>query len=462
MSVEYWSNQLNKIPSLYSFINFRRENNGGFIFNPYLYTEIWVDELEYKIIEKIDGTYLLSDIINYIANLINSNQIEANNIVKNTFQKLISYNAIFFTNEPKPLKTSTLIKNNKVNKLDYYSAPLSVLWDITYRCNMKCKHCLNGDPTSFNELNLSEIMVVLNELKRMKVFSINFSGGEPLIRDDIFEILQAASKQNFGLRLSSNGLLIDNTILERLKDLDVFCLQISIDGFKETHDNFRGVKGAYEKAINALKTASEMGFHTTMSTMIIKDNVGELEGLLELAESLGVSSFKLNSFMPMGRGDTHQDNLKVSKNNLEKLSAIFLKKKNEHGHRINMQIDALFPWLLNCNIKDDIVVRGITSSVNVKCSAGQTTLVISPEGTVFSCPFLSQFPLGNILESSLYDIWHNDSSILGKFRGLKQEDLSGKCKNCRFVPKYCNGGCRAASIIVNNDFHGEDPFCWKN
>ena len=77
---------------------------------------------------------------------------------------------------------------------------------------MKCKHCLNGDPTSFKELNFSEIKLVLNELKRMKVFNINFSGGEPLIREDIFNILQEASKQNFGLRLSSNGLLVDNTI----------------------------------------------------------------------------------------------------------------------------------------------------------------------------------------------------------------------------------------------------------
>ena len=126
-----------------------------------------------------------------------------------------------------------------------------------------------------------------------------------------------------------------------------------------------------------------------------------------------------------------------------------------------MQIDALFPWLLNCNVKDDIIVRGIKPSVDIKCSAGQTTLVISPEGTVYSCPFLSEFPLGKVPESSLFDIWNDNNGILGKFRDLKQEDLSGKCKDCRFVPKYCNGGCRAASIIVNKDFYGEDPFCWK-
>ena len=462
MSEEDWSDQLNKIPTPFSFINFRKENKGGFIFNPYLYAEKWVDDLEYKIIELIDGINSLSDIVSYTSNLIDNNQNDANNIVKNTFQKLISYNAIFFTSEQRPLKILTPILNNNVDKLDYYSAPLSVLWDLTYRCNMKCKHCLNGDPASYKELSLHKINKVLNELKLMKVFSINFSGGEPLVRDDIFKILQIASKQNFGLRLSTNGLLVNHTILERLKDLDVFCLQISLDGFKETHDKFRGVKGAYEKAINTLKIASEMGFYTTMSTMVLKENVDELEGLLDLAESLGVSSFKLNSFMPIGRGEANQDNLNISKTEGKKLSAIFLKKKNEYGDRINMQIDALFPWLSNCNIKEDITVKGIIPSVGVRCSAGHTTLVISPDGTAYSCPYLSGFPIGNILTKSLYDIWHDNSSILGKFRGLTQKDLMGKCKKCRLVPNFCNGGCRAASIIVNNDFYGEDPFCWKN
>lgn len=463
MSEEYWPNFYNKYPSIFSFINFRKEKNGGFIFNPYLYTEKWMDDLDFQIIEKIDGVHSVKDIIYLISKKYKINQRDADNRVISALQELNSYYAITFSNEQRQKKPSmdSNVKKDVVQELDYYSAPLSVLWNLTYKCNMKCKHCLNGDPVSFTELDLNDINEIFTQLKQMKIFSINFSGGEPLLRDDIFDVLKSASELHFGVRLSTNGLLLDQDNLKTLRDLEVYCLQISLDGLGDTHDEFRGINGAYEKTVESLRMASEMGFYTTMSTMIIRDNAHEIGALLDLAVSLGVSSFKLNSFVPMGRGSSSQNDLVMSKQGLRDLAAELIMKKQQYADKISIQMDALFPWLLNSQDRSDTMVKGLAPDKKLKCSAGYTTLVISPDGAVYPCPYLTEFPIGNMLDDSLYDIWHNNEGILGKFRNIEQRFLKGKCSTCRFVPQFCDGGCRAASYIVNGDFFGESPFCWK-
>lgn len=463
MSEEYWPNFYKKYPSIFSFINFRKEKNGGFIFNPYLYTEKWMDDLDFQIIEKIDGVHSVKDIIYLISKKNKINQRDADKRVISALQELNSYYAIRFSNEQRQKKSSmdSNIKKDVVQELDYYSAPLSVLWNLTYRCNMKCKHCLNGDPVSFTELDLKDINEIFTQLKQMKIFSINFSGGEPLLRDDIFDVLKSASELHFGVRLSTNGLLLDQDYLKTLRDLEVYCLQISLDGLGDTHDKFRGINGAYEKTVESLRMASEMGFYTTMSTMIIRDNAHEIGALLDLAVSLGVSSFKLNSFVPMGRGSSSQNDLVMSKQGLRDLAAELIVKKQQYADKISIQMDALFPWLLNSQDRSDILVKGLVPDKKLKCSAGYTTLVISPDGAVYPCPYLTEFPIGNVRDNSLHDIWHNNDGILGKFRNMEQRHLKGKCRTCRFVPQFCDGGCRAASYIVNGDFFGESPFCWK-
>lgn len=465
MGEKNWSDYYNKYPSIFSFINIRKEKRGGFIFNPYLYTEKWLNEIEYQVLEIMDGCRSVLEIIFFISEFYGINQNDAKKIVINALKEISSYHAITFSDKPKLKKSTNNLDIKKDINLgsDYYSAPLSVLWDLTYRCNMQCKHCLIGDPTSHIELDFNDIKKILLELKRMKVFSINFSGGEPLLREDILDVLRSASDLNFGVRLSTNGLLLDQDYLKTLRDLEVYCLQISLDGIGNTHDNFRGVRGAFEKSVESLRTASDMGFYTTMSTMIIKENVSEIGDILDLAVSLGVSSFKLNSFMPIGRGRSCKNDLAITKQESRNLAAELILKKKQYHDKINIQIDALFPWLLNSkNISETVMVKGLIPRKQLKCSAGNTTLVISPTGTVYPCPYLTEFPIGNILESSLYDIWNDNDGILGKFRKMEQGMLKGKCSNCRFVPKFCNGGCRAAAFIVNGDFYGEDPFCWKD
>jgi radical SAM protein with 4Fe4S-binding SPASM domain len=445
-------------PSLFSYISYRSEHGGGFIFNPHLFNELWVDEIGFRIIRLSDGTRTTNQILDMIKREYGLVEHQAYAMLETRLKEYQSYYALKWSTEPNSEPGKVYPPQLKHHPVNYYSAPLSVLWDITYRCNMRCPHCLIDYSKGMIETGMSEAEHILDELKKNQVFNITFSGGEPLLHPNLLDILKKASEMNFGLRLSTNGLLLNRTLLNELLETGVFCLQVSLDGLKGTHDAFRGLDGSYEKAVEALKMSSDSGLHTTMSTMIIKRNLAEIPQILDLAVELGASSFKLNSFMPTGRGSTAEETLSVSKKELKELAEKLQEKNREYEDRISIEVDATYPWLLG--EERSFQIRG-TREVSLKCSAGYTNLVVSPDGTCYSCPYLTEYPLGNLLETPLTEIWNNNSGILGKFRSLTQSQLKGKCRECSHVPSRCNGGCRAASHVTSGDFYSEDPYCWK-
>jgi radical SAM protein with 4Fe4S-binding SPASM domain len=448
-------------PTLYSFVRLRQENGGGFVFNPYLYNEKWVDEFAFRLLTRCDGISTLNKIMDEVVEELG---LDREKVTYTLDEYVNDFNQYFVVDwRKRPTFSSSGIKLDS-NKLDtsnnYYSAPLSVLWDITYRCNMKCPHCLIDYSKKTEEINLNEVEKVLEKLRKAGVFTINFSGGEPLLREDFTEIIEMASSMGFGLRISTNGLLLDEDTIRSFIDNMLFCVQVSVDGMRETHDSFRGLEGSFKKAIQALRISSDNGLHTTMSTMIIKPNINEIPDLLDLAVINGFSSFKLNSFMPVGRGSSALE-LGVTKDQVKRLASVLLEKRDLYKDKIDVQMDAVFPWLYDDYGIGEMTVRGIRGQKRVRCSAGQTNLVISPDGTVYPCPYLTDFPLGNILKDPLEAIWHDNFGILGKFRNIFQNDLKGKCSDCKFIPSNCNGGCRAAAYNITGDLFAEDPFCWK-
>jgi mycofactocin radical SAM maturase len=458
------------VPSLFSFIVFRRESAGGFVFNPYLFNEIALDNMGMCILEHCNGYFSLKEITGIVAAGFSLSHNQAERYVYEAFNKFERYYAINWRQQkrkpPEPIPDSghswpyPKITDGQARNAGTLSAPLSVLWEVTRECNLKCKHCLiDAGKREQNEMSLEEVKKTIRQLAAMKVFKITFGGGEPLVRPDFFDILDYASRFHFGIKLTTNGILVDDNLLKRLKDTNVFSVQVSVDGLKQTHDAFRGDKNAFERATAALKAFSDAGYWTLMSTAITRYNVNELEALVDLAVQCGATSFKPSPFIPIGRGKENVEELAITLSEIKNLAKTMLRKKEEYKGIIDMQIDGLFPWLSGpCSAGISDTIEGPS---RVGCSAGVSDVVITPSGDILPCPFLRNFAAGNIRKNSLKDIWNN-SEIFNVFRNLQSNQLEGKCGDCEYVPHYCQGGCRAAAYIWSGNLFAPDPHCWKD
>lgn len=457
------------IPSLFSFITFRRESVGGYLFNPYLLNEIALSNIELGILEHCNGYFSLNEITKLVSEEFSLSLNLADYYVYEAFDKFESYYAIKWRQQKQ--KPPELIPDSghswphpkitdcQARNVGMLSAPLSVLWEITRECNLKCKHCLIvAGKQEQNEMDLKEVKKIIDQLAAMKVFKITFGGGEPLIRPDFFDILDYASRFNVGIKLTTNGILVDDNLLERLKNTKVFSVQISVDGLDKTHNTFRGREHSFEKALAALKAFSDAGYWTLMSTAITKYNLNEIEALLDLAVRCGATSFKPSPFIPVGRGEENIEELAITPLDIKNLAQLMLRKKEVYKDRIDLQIDGLFPWLFeSCSERRQNPIKGPSQ---VGCSAGVSEVVITPSGEVLPCPFLRDFVAGNLRETSLKDIWKN-SDFFDVFRNLKSNQLEGTCRTCEYVPKYCQGGCRAAAFAKTKNLFAQDPYCWK-
>lgn len=457
------------IPSLFSFITFRREGVGGFVFNPYLFNELALNNVEIRILEHCNGHFSHGEITEIISEEFSLSYRRAEQDVYETLHTLEGYYAINWQQQKREsagmvtdstqLKLRPLITDCQTRNNGVFSAPLSVLWEITHGCNLRCKHCLSdAGKEEQNEMSLDKVKKTIDQLAEMNVFKITFGGGEPLVRPDFLDILDYASECNRGIKLTTNGTLVDAGILKRLKDTNVTSVQVSVDGLKQTHNAFRGGQKSFEKAIAALKTFSNAGYWTLMSTAITRYNLNELEALADLAVQCGASSFKPSPFIPVGRGRENDEDLAVTLLELKNLAKTMLRKKEECKDVIDMQIDGLFPWLLEPCSERSLNIAKYPSRVG--CSAGVSDVVITPSGNILPCTFLRDFVAGNLRENSLKDIWKN-SQIFNVFRDLKSNQLEGECRTCEYVPDYCQGGCRAAAFACTGSLFAQDPHCWK-
>lgn len=184
-------------------------------------------------------------------------------------------------------------------------APFLVVWDITYACNLKCKHCYAtaGKPL-LDELTTEEAKQAIDKLDKAGVPIIAFSGGEPLVRRDIFELSRYAADKGIYVAMATNGTLITKEIAKKMKKSGIQFVQISLDGADaKTHDGFRGVPGAFDRTIKGIKNCVEQGFFVNISTTVTHYNYKQIPKIIDLCEKLGVNWFMAYNFVPVGRGD---------------------------------------------------------------------------------------------------------------------------------------------------------------
>ena len=332
-----------------------------------------------------------------------------------------------------------------------------VVWNITKRCNLNCIHCyINASHQETGpELSTEEAKATICEFADVGVPMIIFSGGEPLLRKDIFELGGYAKKKGINVVLSSNGTLLTKDMASKIQDAGFSYVGISLDGTKYTNDKFRGAEGAFEKSIEGLRRLREVGVKSGMRFTITKYNYEELGELIALAQKEKVMRFCIYNLVYTGRGRNIAENDITNKDRLENINYL-LKEAEKLGDKLEI--------LTVCCPQDGIMaLRYKGDSKRVReylkvyggCSAGDGLVCIGPLGDIYPCQFWRK-SLGNIKEQRFGHIWRS-SELLLSLRN-KEAYLTGKCGRCEY--KDICGGCRVRAEAVSQDIWAEDPTCY--
>jgi len=326
------------------------------------------------------------------------------------------------------------------------SSPITVNWAVTNRCNFGCDHCYSRSDTT-EELDFGAVTSILETLSKAKVFSVNFGGGEPLLRKDLPQIARRAADLGLAVSMNSHGFLIDRERAVALKEAGFSKVGISIDSpDPDVHDKFRGVKGSHAKAIAALAYLKEAGIETSISSVICRININDVDGLVEMALSAGVSNINFHNFKCSGLGFTNKDVLDLSAEEWRDfyVRAIAL-KSTVKDLRISLE-DPIISLLGQKN--EETLVKGSV--------CGKLSLNIKSNGDITPCGFIP-IVIGNILRDDLIEIW-NTSDVLEKMRN---KTAKGKCLSCDSRAD-CLGGCTARTLALTGDMNNPDPHCWRN
>jgi radical SAM protein with 4Fe4S-binding SPASM domain len=350
-------------------------------------------------------------------------------------------------------------------------APFLVVWDFTHKCNLKCKHCYSDSgATREEELTTKEALDVVNQLADSGVTALAFSGGEPLTRTDFFEVAEHAVESGLYVSVATNGTLLTREMARKLKQAKIHYVEISIDGAtSKTHDTFRGVPGAFDKAVTGLKNAIAEDLCACIATTATKNNLEEMPGIIDLAEEIGAERFTYFNFIPTGRGKEHFDQ-DLTAEEREKLMHYLLNRMSK-GCKTTILTTApqLARVALQCQGPAGTgevtmsMAHMQTAKVSKKavpladfiggCGAGRLYCSLSPQGDVHPCVF---FPVnvGNLKSEKFKDIWLN-SEMFNILRDRSK--LKGACASCNY--KFICGGCRARANAYHNDYLASDPGC---
>lgn len=323
--------------------------------------------------------------------------------------------------------------------------PVTVNWAVTNRCNFGCDHCYSRtDPAE--ELDFATICCLVEKLSRAKVFSINFGGGEPLLRKDLFDIALYATGLGIAVSMNSNGYLIDETIAEKLRRAGFKKVGISIDSADpEVHDRFRNAPGSHSRAVGALRHLKHAGIETSVSSVICKINIENVHDLISQATALEVDSVNFHNFKCTGLGFANRDALD--------LSPVEWKKFYIHALELKKTIPRL-----HISLEDPIIASlgSKSESALVKGSVcGKLSLNLKSNADITPCGFIP-IAIGNLLRDDLIEIWKG-SPLLEKMRGKTPQ---GKCRKCGHYAD-CLGGCSARAFALTGDINNPDPHCWE-
>jgi radical SAM protein with 4Fe4S-binding SPASM domain len=336
--------------------------------------------------------------------------------------------------------------------------PNHPVWEMTTACNLNCLHChCSAGKPSEDELTTHQAKELLDQLADVPQFRmIAFTGGEPLVRGDLFEILAYSQALGFTNTIATNATLINDGIARKLKDCGVVIAAVSLDGLSAaTHDMVRGVPGSFRKALDGMKALRKAGILLHINITVMDYNIDQLEEMIHLVDDMGAGILIVYQLVTVGRGE----NIKGASLGIEKNERL-IKIMAEAQRRMRAVLEPVagpqyWSYLLNrANIMDGWKMW-LAEKVFHGCSAGRGFIYIKPNGVVWPCPFL-ELECGSIQDRPFKEIYET-STILNQLR-KREELLKGSCGECSY--KTICGGCRGRAYATTGDLFAEDPSCF--
>ncbi|MGM0548291.1 MAG: radical SAM protein [Bacillota bacterium] len=345
-----------------------------------------------------------------------------------------------------------------------------IAWNINSQCNLNCKHCYSNSNQIKKKTTLKtkEALKLIDQLADFKVPVLLLSGGEPLLRKDLVKLIEKAKSRNLRVVISTNGTLLTEKMVKKLKSLAVSYIGVSLDGMEAVNDQFRGKKGAFKKALRGIKNCQKFGQKVGLRFTINQHNYQQLDQVFNLIETEKIPRVCFYHLVYSGRGQ-----------NIKEAELSDLKKKKVIDKIINWTqyfIDQGNPKeiLTVDNHTDGVYLYLKTKAKNEKKAkyiynqllksggnrSGSAIANIDHQGNVYIDQFSRFINLGNIKEKSFAEIWTNkNNEFLNKIRNRKAE-LTGRCSKCNFL-EICNGNLRARAFAAG-DLWGADPGCYLN
>lgn len=341
-----------------------------------------------------------------------------------------------------------------------------VVWNCTKACNLKCIHCYanSNKEKHKEELSLEEGKNFIENLGEFKVPVILFSGGEPLLRDDILYLIEHSNKYNIRNTISTNGTLLEKELCKSLKNLKVGYIGVSLDGVGSKHDEFRKTKGCFNKALKGIHNCLEIGQKVGLRFTISKYNYDQLKDIFTLIKEEKIPRVCFYHLVYSGRGNEMMKN-DVTKEQTREAMDLIIEKTVELGSKVEIltvdnHADAVYLYL-KAQEKYPYMAEKILNLIKLNGGnrSGMAFADVDFAGNVHADQFTWQYSFGNVKEIKFSTIWKEASHpILAGLRHRKSI-LKGRCGKCKWLP-LCNGNFRARAEAVTGDFWESDPACY--
>lgn len=344
-----------------------------------------------------------------------------------------------------------------------------VVWNSTQRCNLKCLHCYaHAQNTIFpGELSTEEGKAFIQDLADFGVPALLFSGGEPLLRNDILELASWASKLGIRAVFSTNGTLIKDGLAERIVEVGLAEVGISIDGLGPINDRFRGHKGAFEAALQGIRSLVALGQRVSLRLTITKHNFGEIPAIFDLVERENIDRVCFYHLTYAGRASNMKDEDLSAQQTRAVVDLIFDRTLDLHRRGLNKEVltvdnhaDSVYLYF---RVKRDQPSKADAVLELLRRNGGNNSGIrigaVDNMGNVHPDQFWWHYSLGNVRQRKFSDIWTDTSDPL--LQGLRNRKplLKGRCGKCQYLD-LCNGNLRVRAEAVYGDIWADDPACY--